>query len=285
MALSEAVSVAVDRLVQGDAEDALALSVAAGWNQTAADWRFFIGAGTVLGSRSETGRLVATAAALPYGGKAAWVSMVLVAAEARHRGLATALVGRCLAALRAEGRSPLLDATPAGAAVYRRLGFADGFGFERWEGGVDGAAPAAGAGVAKSGPADAAEIAALDAAAAGFDRTALIHELLSRDSTRAWIGAERQGFVIARAGQSATQIGPLVAATQSGALALLDAALAASSGPVFIDVPVRCGAIADRLADHGFSRQRPFTRMAMVAGSPGLAASDSVFSLAGPEFC
>ena len=55
---------------------ALLLSDEAGWNQNAADWAVFFKYGTVLGF-AIADRLVATAAALPYGDAFGWISMVL----------------------------------------------------------------------------------------------------------------------------------------------------------------------------------------------------------------
>ena len=123
MAPSEALTLVV--LGPDDAPDGLALSDAAGWNQTAEDWRFFVRQGRVFGLRAaDDGRLVATAAALPYGGSVGggigWISMVLVAAERRHQGLATSLMGHCIAHLRALGATPVLDATPAGQPAYAK---------------------------------------------------------------------------------------------------------------------------------------------------------------------
>ena len=290
MALSEAPArVAVDRLTLVDVEGGLALSTAAGWNQTADDWRFFIEQGHGVGCRDASGRLVATAAALPYGSDLGWISMVLVAAEARHRGLATALLGDCIEALHAAGRAAVLDATPAGAEVYRRFGFVGGFGFERWqgEGAANGAAGRSAGSTARVCDAtkdDAITIAALDGAAGGIDRSALIRAFASRPQTRMWLTAERSGFAIARAGARATQIGPLVAATQSEAVALLETALDAVHGPVFVDVPVHGGAVAGVLADRGCTRQRPFTRMSQRAGAAVLVKGERVHALAGPEF-
>ena len=93
----------------------------AGWNQVAADWEIFRALGTVYAARAG-GRVVATAATLPYG-EFAWISMVLVAGEQRRRGLGTRLLKRCIAAFDEPGRVPVLDATPAGRPLYRALGF------------------------------------------------------------------------------------------------------------------------------------------------------------------
>src|SRR5947208_992421 len=125
---------AIERLAADDVAGGLALSDAAGWNQSADDWSFFLSAGAAFGVRDDAGALIATAAALPYDAATGWISMVLVDAGHRHRGIASQLVDACVASLRDAGRTPVLDATPAGAAVYARIGFVAGFGFERWEG-------------------------------------------------------------------------------------------------------------------------------------------------------
>jgi GNAT superfamily N-acetyltransferase len=120
-------------LGHADMADALLLSDEARWNQTAADWAVFIDHGQCFGVR-DGGRLVATAAILPYGGGFGWVSMVLVTADWRRRGLASTLMSRCIAALRARGCAALLDATPEGALVYAQQGFRSQCGMARWRG-------------------------------------------------------------------------------------------------------------------------------------------------------
>ena len=302
-------TLAVERLWQGDAAGALALSDAAGWNQTADDWAFFFERAQVLGCRDGAGRLVASAAALPYGWPRAddmrrppaagiepggyatgrefgvgWVSMVLVAEAFRHRGLASRLLGGCVEALQQAGRIAVLDATPAGREVYQRSGFVAGFGFERWEGQASG--EAGGEAPRHAGPTREAEhdlVAALDEAAMRMPRAALWRSFLGRAGTRVLLTPERNGFAVARAGRRATQIGPLVADTEAEAISLLAEALAACSGRVFIDVPVCRRAFAEWLTRRGFVRQRPFTRMALGT-TPVLQASETVFALAGPEF-
>ena len=81
-----------------DLDGALALSAEAGWNQVAADWRLMLRLGSGFAVRDD-GRVVATALALPYPPAFGWVSMVLVHAPYRRRGLATRLVERATAAL------------------------------------------------------------------------------------------------------------------------------------------------------------------------------------------
>ncbi len=277
MALSEALLALT--LSPSDAAQGLALSDAAGWNQTAEDWRLFARQGRVFGLREgEHGPLVATAAALPYGGGIGWISMVLVTPAWQHQGLASALMQRCIAHLQAQGVTPVLDATPAGAAAYARLGFQPGFALARWQGTL--------AAATASDAADRCEAAAitqLDAAACGFHRGLLFDDFLSRPHTRAWLTADGTGFVLAREGRRATQIGPLVAPDEAAALTLLQRAVASLQGPVFLDLPERWTALADWLQAQGFKRQRSFVRMALGT-APIATAPDRLFVLAGPEF-
>src|SRR5258708_25904272 len=102
-------------LVQHDTSDdasGLALSPEAHWNQNEADWRFFLAKGLTFGVR-DRGRLVATAALLPYSSGNAWISMVLVTADWRRRGIATKLVDTCLDTATKLGLTACLDAQPA----------------------------------------------------------------------------------------------------------------------------------------------------------------------------
>ncbi|MCJ0761759.1 GNAT family N-acetyltransferase [Variovorax terrae] len=280
MVISEALTPVA--LGPDDVPGGLALSDAAGWNQTADDWRLFVSQGRVFGCRDGAGRLVATAAALPYAGGMGWVAMVLVAQEWRHQGLATALMKRCVAYLQSVSVTPVLDATPAGAPAYERLGFEAGFELARWDGLAPAAAPVSPP-VREAARDDLAAIRRLDAEASGCDRHLLLADFLRRDGSRAWMTQDGAGFVIARQGLRATQLGPLVAADEASALALLQTALTNLRGRVFLDLPERWTTLVAWLAQNGFARQRPFARMAL-GPAPIASVHDRLFVLAGPEF-
>lgn len=260
------------RLTPADTPDALPLSVEAGWNQTADDWRLFIAHGAVFGLRAG-GRLVATAAALPYQGPFGYVGMVLTAADHRHRGHATALLGLAMRALREASQVALLDASPEGRPVYEKQGFIAIDRLQRWSGDAGGTPSAA--------TAEAAAIASLDASAFGAARHFLFDDMLAREGTLALL--EPAGCVMARRGRLATQIGPLIAADEHQALGLLHRMLVRLAGPVVLDVPVRWAGLADFLAAAGFVRQRPFTRMALDHPAP-FGAPARLFAVTGPEF-
>lgn len=257
---------------------ALALSAEAGWNQVAEDWRIFLECGEVQGVAGPEG-LLGTGAILPYGGFG-WISMVLVTAAARGQGIGTELLRHAIAALTGMGQVPLLDATPAGERIYRPLGFRPVFPLMRWRGTGGGAMPAEGLRpvVAEDLPA----IAALDAAAFGADRGDILAGLWRRASAPALMLAGGDGFVLARPGRQALQIGPLVAPNEVAAQRLLTAALGRIQGPVLLDLPTRWGGLSRLLQEGGFRQERPFLRMALdrqeAFGDP-----DRLFVVAGPE--
>lgn len=274
------------RLGTADVAGGLALSTASGWNQTTEDWALFIGHGTVFGRADGAGTLIATAAALAYGKQLGWISMVLVNQAWRRQGLATGLMDQCVQALETRGATPLLDATPAGAMVYRRIGFHEGFAFTRWERTADrptrACGPASGVRAARADELDV--LCALDRETCGLERAFLIQDIFERAGTQALLLDDGSGFILARAGVRAVQIGPLAARSDVGALALLDAALARAKGAVFMDVPDRQSGFVQALATRGFSVQRPYVRMAKAQEAMPMRANAWQYALVGPEF-
>ncbi len=275
MAPSDARDAPIDTLGADDVDAALALSAEAGWNQAAADWRLMLRVGHGYAVRDE-GRLVATALALPYPPAFGWVSMVLVHAPYRRRGLATRLVERAMSSLEGAGLLPVLDATPAGAEVYARLGFRPVGNVMRWRG----TSTAGGTAVPK--PAVAARVRDLDRSAFGADRGAVLDDLSARPAPVAALATDGGGYLLSRTGRTATQLGPLVARDATTAVTLLAQGLDGLAGTVVVDVPEQATAVADRLAARGFAPERPFVRLALrrdaIAGTPRL-----VHAIAGPE--
>src|SRR5262245_63126564 len=114
MAISELRFAVKSALSPSELDDVGTLVREARWNQVAADWRVFLAHGRVYALVTAEGRIVATTATLPYGGRFAWISMVLVAGEYRRQGLATQLMRRAKEELASAGLVPALDATPDG---------------------------------------------------------------------------------------------------------------------------------------------------------------------------
>src|SRR5262245_15314904 len=255
----------------------IALYQAANWNQNAADWRLMLEIGRGYGLTLADGTLAATTITLPYGEQFSWVSMVLVLPEHRRKGYATQLLRSALADLENEGRTPILDATPAGREVYRLEGFHDTWGFKRYVVKEHPSSTTTGARALRD--ADWPQIAALDLEAFGGDRMRLMRALALRHPQAALVcerNGQIEGFVLARDGREANQIGPLVARDAATAHLLLASAIGRVGPPIYID-------LVDREAPPiGFSFQRPFTRMVHGAErAPGNASL--VYCPAGPE--
>jgi len=177
----------------------------------------------------------------------------------------------------------VLDATPAGERIYRPLGFEGMFNLSRWQG-ISGPRKKTRAVAIRSMAApDLAAVTATDAAAFGADRRFLLQSLFDRLPQLAFIAKDNAGFVLARPGRVATQIGPLVAANEDVAAALLDAALGCVSGPVFLDLIDGREILTARLRQRGFTVQRPFLRMGLKRGIP-FGDTTRLFVVAGPEF-
>src|SRR6185295_18621797 len=96
------------------------------------------------------------------------------------QGIATTLLQECVRRLRARELIAMVDATPAGRKVYRRLGFRDGWELTRWRragsGAPRGVAPSPHA-VRALQESDWPALAELDAHAFGAGRLALLRQL------------------------------------------------------------------------------------------------------------
>ncbi len=279
MASTDVLPLAV--LSERDMAGCMALSAEAGWNQTPDDWLLFMRHGTVFGLPGDDGRPVATGAMLPFSDEFAWVSMVLVTAAHRRRRIGTGILEACCAELKRRGLVAVLDATPAGERVYRPLGFVPQFALSRWQG--QGGGVVAPPGVRPMQAHDLAAAIAIDATAFGASRGFLLRSFFARAPQLAFVAADGASFVLARPGRIATQIGPIVAADEHAAAALLAAALGAVNGAVFLDLADRWQKLAAVLKERAFTVQRPFLRMALGRGQPfGTVAR--TFVVAGPEF-
>jgi GNAT superfamily N-acetyltransferase len=259
----------------GDAQAGLVLSTEAGWNQNEADWRFFLGKGVVFGVR-DGARLVATAALLPYSAGNAWISMVLVTADFRRRGIATRLVDACLAVAKRRGLTTWLDATPAGATVYGPLGFLPTLELRR----LRLTKPQGTTATHPLSVGNLDSLAARDGSAMGFDRSTLLSEFSARTGSR--IVSDGRAIALVRNGRTARHIGPLLADRADQALALVDAIIQSETGPLLIDAVHSQEAFLNGLVQSGWNIERPFQRMRF--GPATVAPAQPPFAVAGPEF-
>jgi GNAT superfamily N-acetyltransferase len=270
--------IAVVRLGVADARAGMALSTEAHWNQNEADWRFFLTEGNMFGARDSDGRLIASAALLPYGSGNAWISMVLVTENWRRRGVATRLVDACLDAASKQGLVSWLDATPAGATVYGPLGFTPTLQLRRLR--LKQAMSAKAEARPSLSPCNIETLIAHDRRAMGFDRSALLREIGGRSGSRRLTNGE--AFALIRDGRTARHIGPLFAKTTDDALAMIDEIVRSETGPLLIDAINEQDAFLKGLTGSGWTIERPFQRMRF--GPPTIQPAEMPFAVAGPEY-
>ncbi|MBZ9982395.1 MULTISPECIES: GNAT family N-acetyltransferase [unclassified Mesorhizobium] len=206
--------------------DAVELSRHVGWPHRREDWELMqsLSQGVVV---QEEGRVVGTILMTPYGDDAATVNMVIVDAAMRGRGLGRKLMEEALA--KAGGRTCYLVATQEGLALYEKLGFVATGKIVQHQGlapSVD--APAH---VSWGKDSDHARLVALDRAAFGHDRSALMRSLRER-AKFAVVRNEGnvQAFAAVRRFGRGLVIGPVVGRKLHEARCLIDFLLADSAG-------------------------------------------------------
>jgi GNAT superfamily N-acetyltransferase len=204
----------IDRLTSADLAAALRLSTQAGWNQIEADWRRLLGFSPqgCFAGRLE-GRLVATVTVVSYGRDAHWIGMALVDEAFRGRGFGAAILAKAIEHGLAQGSDAVgLDATDLGRPVYLKQGLVDVATINRWGGVLREGGSARGVELLDRSTFD--EVAALDRAAAGVDRSDLLLRLLHEEEVFGWIardGGKIGGFAFVRPGRDHAHIGPVVA--------------------------------------------------------------------------
>ncbi len=277
-----------------DLQDALALSTSAGWNQRLDDWRLLRGVarGGSFAAVSGT-KVVGTAMAIDYGGFA-WIAMMLVDPAHRGRGLGARLLEAAMAAVRPE--LPIrLDATPAGRGLYLKYGFEDEAMLTRSvapAGRAVGPGSAGGPAVRPLTAADFPEVTRADAAVFGGDRGGVLQWALEQAPQYARVLDGDIGppqYCFGRPGRLFEQVGPVVAADDDSARALVTSALLSAAGrAVVVDAFQGRDAFTGWLRAYGFEGERPLFRMRRLpraepgtGGEPSAAAAQ--FAILGPD--
>src|SRR5688572_5511910 len=239
----------------------------AGWNQREQDWRGYLTYdpdGCFVAD--VRGKPAGTATTIHYEKAFGWIGMVLVHPDYRRLGLGTQLLKRAISRLQqCDVRCIKLDATPMGKKVYVPLGFVDEYELSRYEGTPSTAADDARTEVVAFSTIDFSAAVQLDAVAFGAERGAVIRSLSGRNPDLCFAiadSADVAGFIIAREGANAVQVGPWIARDASVAERLLRAVFQRVSGRrVFVDVVAPNEPANAVIRKQGFTVQRTLTRM------------------------
>lgn len=266
-----------------DISQADALRSAAGWNQTPEDWLRLIRYepdgcfGALSGER-----IVGTVTTTRYGNELAWIGMMLVDPDFRGRGIARGLMQSAIEYLKSRTvRCIMLDATPAGEPVYRKLGFVPEWQYSRWQtrftdnpvvsASANQELPEADTPLVSLESVLPDDCLRLDRQAFGADRSDWLQRLRRSSVMALRTDANSAcGFGMLRRGTNAAYLGPVTASSGAVAAAILRQLVSgavqkcadqSSATVIFWDVPEPCSD-AVRFAElMGFQRLRPLTRM------------------------
>lgn len=228
------------------------LTTAVGWAHRYEDWQFALSVGRGLGAFDGEGKLRGALMWFPYGEGFGTIGMVAVDPTVHRGGMGRALMSRTIAD--AAGRSLILISTAAGRRLYDSLGFvAVGGNCAHMGAAVD---PGITGMIEPASRADLPALVALDTAALGYPRDALLAGLVEAGE----VVVLRQdsgivGFSICRLFGSGHVIGPVVARDNGEARQLIAFWLKHHQGkPVRIDVPTEHAAVGAWLDELGLKR-------------------------------
>lgn len=255
-------------------------AAAEGWNPGLEDAEAFLAAdpdGFFLALEDD--RPAACISVVNHAPDFAFLGFYIAHPDVRGRGIGHALWRHALA--HAGARTVGLDGVEAQEANYARSGFVRTGATLRHEGRLpEVAAP----GIRPATLADAGAIAALDAAATGVARPRFLGAWTRDTATRKTVVMEDDrvsGVATARLCRDGCKLGPVIAGSEEGALALAFAAAAAlGARDVVLDVPEAQAGLRSRLAAEGFTVG--FATARMYRGTPP-AGDGSLYGIATME--
>ncbi len=274
-----------------DIEAGLALCRASRWNQVRRDWELFLCLsphGCRVAVKDE--RVIGTVATVCYEDRFSWIGMVLVDPAERGQGIGTQLLHEALAVLEDE-QSIRLDATPAGHAVYEKLGFVDEYNLSRMERPLPVSEMRSENNPARPvTEADLPQVHEMDREVFGTDRSLTLKWMLEGAPGYAWVitrGSRIRGYMFGRHGFNFEHIGPVIAEDYETARQLVIACLntqqKGQARSFILDASRHDAEWKLWLESIGFKEQRPFIRMFYGANPyPGLP--EKQFAILGPEF-
>jgi predicted N-acetyltransferase YhbS len=234
------------RLAAADLPAAHRLSTEAGWPHRLEDWRLLHELGSGVAACDGAGAIVGIAMSWPYGARAGTLGMVLVSSAQQGKGIGRRLMQPLLDD--AGARSLMLNATDAGLRLYAACDFHAAGGIRQFQGRFR---PTASTAVARPmRPDDRGALLALDEAAFGAPRTAVLDRLMQDGHTMV-IGEPQAitGFAVRRKFGRGEVIGPVVAPTEADAITLVAALVV--PGFLRIDVPLTATRLMSWLTDAG----------------------------------
>ncbi len=251
------------------------LTLSVGWPHRAKDWQFLLEVGQGVVALDEIGRVIGSAMWFAYGDSLATVGMVITVPRLQTNGTARWLMQHVLSGL--SGRAVRLNATRAARRLYRSLDFQPDKPVFQYQGilrlGEDRSGPATDAVLVPLESKDLAAVIAADAVAFGVGRDALIGRLFAQSTG---YGLFRDGtldaFALCRPFGRGQVIGPVVAASDADAIAVVRPHLARHDGTFMrLDTALETGAFPGFLSRSGLPVFD--TVLTMTLGTPPATAA------------
>ena len=258
-------------MTRADLDTVLDWAAAEGWNPGTDDTDAFLAAdphGFFVAEAN--GAPVAAISVVNHSDTFAFLGLYLCLPSHRGPGIAHALWQHALA--HAGTRTVGLDGVPAQQANYARSGFAHAGETVRYAGRVPGARDT---GIRRATEADVATMIALETHASGWSKPAYLDAWVRQTPNRASFVSERDGNVAGMATvrrcREGAKIGPLVAADEEMALALIAHAAAEMGPDIIVDVPSTSAPLDDICRglelSAGFNTARMYRGAARASGS------------------
>lgn len=259
-------NISIRIMAESDIEQIMVLKNLLGWNQTKADLKALINfepQGCFVATQNEV--VVGTATTTRYGTDLAWIGVVIVHPEKRRLGIGRNLLKSCLQYLNnSQVGCVKLDATPMGKKLYISFGFRDEYNIKRLKG----------KGIilpfnnSKIAPLNLDETKIFDKKYFMADRGRLL-ERFFREFPGLCLqsygsNGKINGYLMAREGQYAHYIGPVVTETPETAKNLIASMLSILNGKeIILDLAEHHTGLIELLLNNGFEPQRDLSRMAM----------------------
>jgi Acetyltransferase (GNAT) domain len=239
-----------------------ALSIGVQWPHRPEDWAVLIRLGHGVVAEDAIGRVVGSAMWWPMGPDLARIGMVITTPRLQEQGAARWLMHQIAGPI--GGRDKLLTATRAALRLYLSLGFRPGQTVYLHQG-IVAETPTAVPGARPMMAADEAAVRALDAAALTAERRAVLDELLAvSEGTVLEREGEVAGFALCRRFGRGHVVGPVVAASEEDALALVAPHVGAHVGRFLrLDTPEAEGPLRAYLEACGLSLYETTTLMSL----------------------
>lgn len=271
----------IRRMEHGDLAGGHKLTRSVGWSHRLEDWEFHFRLGRGYVAQAAAGEIAGTAMWWAWGPDFGCVGLIVVDPGQQGRGIGAQLMDALFEETGDRGLQ--LVATEAGLKLYRRCGFRELGGIEQRQGEVRQratVAPPEGLQLRPVTPADLPRLAALDAAAFGAERHALIAAVLAAGRGVVAEGAGGLGgFALARPSGRGTLLGPVVATTEAIAASMATSLFASVAGFARMDIPEEAVALSGWLDAAGLKRVDRV--LAMQRGArPGRPGAHATFGLA-----